>query len=128
MSAARSKAIERQTANLDIAMPLEIEHRKTTDVPDTVDVDCKLPEKVDDGRGAPWKRVPEDNGGKDHREDLAKENGDLHREELAEIVVDLGERDCSVKGIELTIRKVEKEGRSWPTCCECSLPFHSSGR
>jgi hypothetical protein len=54
-------------------MALKVEHGKATHVAKPINVHGELAEEVDDRSGAGRKRVPEDEGRDDDREDLLNE-------------------------------------------------------
>ena len=68
-------------------MSLEIKHGKAADVPEPVDVDRKLAEKVDDGRRARGQREPQDERRQHYAGELRRERDGFHREELAKLLV-----------------------------------------
>mgnify|MGYP001568208985 FL=1 len=102
-------------------MTLKVEHRKATNVAESIDVHGKLAKEVDDRSCAVRQRVPEHERRDDDGEELLNEHGDLHLEELAERVVHLEqERRRSVAS--------RRKGAKERTSAECSLPRHSTGR
>ncbi len=74
-------------------MSLEVKHGKTAHVPEPIDVDGKLAEKVDDRGCARRQREPENERCQHDAGELRHERGHLHREQLAK----LGVHDLSVE-------------------------------
>ena len=69
-----------KVAHLDIAVPLEVEHRKRADIPKPIDVHRELSEEVDDRGRTRRERVPEHERGQDDGQELLRERHDLHGE------------------------------------------------
>ena len=76
-----------KVAHLDIAVPLEVEHRERADIPKPIDVHRELPEKVDDRGCTRRERVPQHERRQYHRRQLLRKRQHLDREELAKLPV-----------------------------------------
>ena len=68
-------------------MSLEVKHGKAADIPEPVNVDRKLAEKVDDSWRARGQREPKNERRQDDTSKLRREGDRLHREKLAELCV-----------------------------------------
>lgn len=66
-------------------MSLEVKHGKAADVPEPVNVDSKLAEKVDDSRRARGQREPKDERRQHDAGKLRRESDCLHREKVAKL-------------------------------------------
>ena len=78
---------ERKVTDLDVAMSLEIKHGKAADVPEPIDMDSELAEKVDDSRRAWRQRKPKNEWRQHDASKLRRESDRLHREKLAKLGV-----------------------------------------
>jgi hypothetical protein len=77
-------------------MSLKIEFSKAADVTSTLYMDRKLPKEVNDGRGAVWKRKPQDEWCKNYRKQFLSENQDFQGKEFPESLVNLSETKKNV--------------------------------
>lgn len=78
---------ERGVTDLDVAVSLEIKHGKAADVPEPIDMDSELAEKVDDSRRAWWQRKPKDEWRQHDASKLRRESDRFHREKIAKLRV-----------------------------------------
>lgn len=79
--------LERDATHLPL--PLKIKHRKTTNIPNPLHVDRKLPKEIDDRRAGSREREAEDKGGEEDGEEFFEEDGQFEGEEFGEFRVDL---------------------------------------
>ena len=70
-------------------MSSEIEYSKGTNVTDALDVDCKLPEEIDNRPGARRKREEQDEGSQKDGEKFLEEDTDFHRKQRPKFLVHL---------------------------------------
>lgn len=78
---------KKKVTDLDVAVSLEIKHGKAADVPEPIDMDSELAEKVDDGRRAWRQRKPKDEWRQHDASKLRGESDRLHREKFAKLRV-----------------------------------------
>ena len=83
-------------------MSLEVKYGKAADVPEPVNVDSELAEKVDDSRRARGQREPKDKRRQYDAGKLRRESDRLHREKLAKLRV----HDLGVQLLPPLVRKV----------------------
>ena len=76
-----------KVTDLDVAVSLEIKHGKAADVPEPIDMDSELAEKVDDSRRAWRQRKPKDEWRQHDASKLRRKSDRLHREKLAKLRV-----------------------------------------
>jgi hypothetical protein len=76
-----------ERTHFDIAMSLEVKHGKTAHVPEPVDVNGKLAEKVDDRRCARRQSEPENEWCQHDAGELRHERDHLHLEQFAKLGV-----------------------------------------
>ena len=77
-------------------MSLEVKHGKTAHVPESIDVNGKLAEKVDDRRRAQRQGKPQNEWCQHDAGELRHERDRLHREQLPKLgVYDLGVKLCA---------------------------------
>jgi hypothetical protein len=70
-----------------MSMPLQIKHRRTADIPESIDMPRKLSEKVDDLVGAGREGVPQDERREKDRGEFLEKGGGFDVEEFAEFRV-----------------------------------------
>jgi hypothetical protein len=76
-----------KVTDLDVAVSLEIKHGKAADVPEPIDMDSELAEKVDDSRRAWRQRKPKDEWCQHDASKLRRESDRLHSEKFAKLRV-----------------------------------------
>jgi len=73
--------------DLDVAVSLEIKHGKAADIPEPINMDSELAEKIHDSRRA-WRQCkPKDEWRQHDASELRREGDRLHLEELAKLRV-----------------------------------------
>jgi hypothetical protein len=86
-SKGRKRESKGRATDLDVAVSLEVKYGKAAHIPEAVDVDGELPEKVDDRRRARGQREPEDERRQHDAGEVRHEVNRFHSEELAELRV-----------------------------------------